>query len=255
MERIKRSNRYQKGILLLMLVMSLVFAVIYPAVISRVGFAYRDTILVPSQENGATTYSGKIQGKSAVFTVSQDHVILFEYGDSVYGPYTIKEDASAIPEDAELADSMTGVEIRQGDQILFRGGVVQFADQSFFLYREDGSLDYLQVSYIASDGIERDENGNAIAPAAPSAYTILELLRGPELTHKGFWFAWFGAVLICIFNAFSILYADELFHLHLSFRMRDANYAEPSELEIIGRYVSWSVLLILALVVFIMGLQ
>lgn len=62
MERIKNLNFYQKGIILLMLLMSVIFAVIYPMTISRVGYLYNDTILVPKDENGTTVYSGKIDG-------------------------------------------------------------------------------------------------------------------------------------------------------------------------------------------------
>ena len=59
MEKIKSLNRYQKGVLIFMIAMALVFAVIYPMIISQVGFEYKNTILVPSQENGSTVYSVK----------------------------------------------------------------------------------------------------------------------------------------------------------------------------------------------------
>ena len=66
MEKIKSLNRYQKGVLIFMIAMALVFAVIYPMTISQVGFEYKNTILVPSQEDGSTVYSGKIQGKQHI---------------------------------------------------------------------------------------------------------------------------------------------------------------------------------------------
>ena len=59
----KDLNNYQKGILIIMIVMAVIFAVIYPKTISRVGYRYNDTILVPTQENGNTLYSGKIKGQ------------------------------------------------------------------------------------------------------------------------------------------------------------------------------------------------
>jgi len=89
----------------------------------------------------------------------------------------------------------------------------------------------------------------------PSASTILKLMNNPELTHKGDWIAWFGAVIICVFNALSILFADELFRWHLAFLIRDVDRAEPSDWELAGRYISWAMLTIMALVLFIMGLQ
>lgn len=257
MERIKCLNCYQKGLLLLMTAMVLVFAVLYPVTISRVGFEYKDTILLPSQENGNMVYSGKIQGKQAHFTVLEDKSIIFQYGNKIYEPYTIKEDAAAIPKNEEMAEYMTGVELRQGEDILFRGGVLETGEteNSYWLYNEDGTLENLRISYVTSDGIERDENGNIIDPAEPSASTILELMNNPELTHKGEWFVWFEAVFVCILNAVSILFADELFRWNLTFRIRNADHAEPSDLEIAGRYIGWTVVLIMAFVIFVMGLQ
>lgn len=75
MERIKELNHYQKGVLIVMIVMALVFAVIYPKIISRVGYAFKDTILVPSEENGNIMYSGKLMGEQVVFTVSGDKTV------------------------------------------------------------------------------------------------------------------------------------------------------------------------------------
>ena len=184
MERIKCLNYYQKGLLLLMTAMMLVFAVLYPVTISRVGFEYKGTVLVPSQENGNTVYSGKIQGKQANFTVSEDKSVVFQYGKKIYEPYTIKEDATAIPKNEEMAEYMMGVELRQGEDILFRGGVLDTGN-FYCLYSEDGALDNVAISYVGSDGIERDENGNIIDPVEPSASTILELMNNPELKHKG----------------------------------------------------------------------
>ena len=65
MEKFKGWSRYQKGILVFLIAMALVFAVVYSATISQVGFAYKGAILVPSQENGSMVYSGKIRGQTA----------------------------------------------------------------------------------------------------------------------------------------------------------------------------------------------
>lgn len=254
MERVRELNRYQKGVLLLMIVMSLIFAVIYPMTISKVGFAYKDSILVPSEDNGNTVYSGMVMGEPAIFTVSDDKTVVFQHGDKTYGPYTAKEDPTAIPEDREMAEYMTGVELRQGDVIMFRGGVLESGD-SWWLYNEDGTLDNFGFSYVTSDGIERDENGNIIDPAEPSATTVLELMNGPELTHKGEGLAWFGAVFICIINTLTIFFADELFRWNLAFQIRNVDRAEPSDWEIAGRYIGWTAMTIMALVIFITGLQ
>lgn len=254
MEKIKNLSCYQKGVLIFMAVMALIFSVVYFVTVSRVGFKYKNTIFVPGQENGSTIYSGKLKGEQAHFTVSEDKTVVFQYGDKIFGPYTAKEDPTAIPKDEEMAEYMTGVELRQGDSILFRGGVLDHGG-GYWLYNEDGTLDHFGISYVTGDGIERDENGNVIDPVEPSASTILNLMDDPELTHKGEGIAWFGAVFLCVLNALLILFADELFRWNLKFQIRNAEHAEPSEWEMERRYISWTVLAAAVPVLFIMGLQ
>ena len=122
----KSLNRYQKGVLIFMIAMALAF--------------------------------------QAHFMVSKDKTVVFQYGDKTYGPYTAKEDPAAIPRNIEMSEYMTGMELRQGEDILFRGGVLETEDL-YLLYNEDGTLDNLGFSYVTSDGIERNENGDIIDPA------------------------------------------------------------------------------------------
>lgn len=154
-----------------------------------------------------------------------------------------------------MKEDMVGVELRKGDEIIFRGGVLEHGDH-IFLYNEDGSNATINVTATMSDGTVIDADGNEIDLMEPFASTILYLMTGtPELTHKGNWLAWFGGVFICIINALLILFADELFRCSLKFQIRNADYAEPSDWEIAGRYISWTVLPIMALVTFTAGLQ
>ena len=74
-----------------MAIMVLLFAAIYSRSISKEGFYYKDAILVPQQDNGTTIYSGKLKGKQAVFTVSEDKTVTFQHGDELYGTYAVKE--------------------------------------------------------------------------------------------------------------------------------------------------------------------
>ena len=254
MKRIKNLDIYQKAILIIMIVMPLIFAVIYPKTIAKVGYRYNDAILVPFQEDGNTVYSGKIKGEPARFVVSKDKTVDFHYGEKSYGPYNLKEDSSAIPAEEELADEMTGIEIYNGNELLFRGGVLDFGNQ-VYLFREDGSLESIGISYITSDGIEVDEYGNEINPIEPTASTIYELLNEPTLTHKGDALAWFAAAFVCIMNGVSILFADELFRFNLAFTIRNVEKVEPSEWAIFGRYISWTALTFAALILFIVGLK
>ena len=226
MERIKRLNWYQKSILIFMLAMALVFAVVYHMTIARVGVLYQNAIFVPAEENGVTVYSGKLRGKQAEFTVSADKTVSFRCDGQTYGPYTVKEDPTARP-DLEI-QLETGAELWEGDTLLFRGGFWQ-SDGSFWLRNADGSMDLGMQTYVVENGVKKDSDGNIIDPAKPSAADIL--------------------------NAVSILYADELFHWNLSFQIRNAETAEPSDWELMERYLSWTVLTIMLLVIYIVGLR
>lgn len=254
MERIKKLNSYQIGILIFMLTMSLIFAVIYRKAIVKVGYRYNDAFLVLTEENGNTVYSGKIQGEQAEFIVSDDNTVVFHYGDKTYGPYTVKQDATAIPKDNEMSDIMTGIEVHESNNILFRGGVIDFG--SFYqFYNEDGTSNSMLISYKTNDGMEWDKNGNPFDRMKPSTSTIYELTNNPELTHKGISIAWFGAVFLSIINGLSILFADELFRFNLAFQIRNADNAEPSDWEVSKRYIGWTVVTIMVLVIYIMGLS
>ena len=254
MERIRELNRYQKGILILLAVSLVVFTAVYIVASNRMGFAYQNTILIPSDEDGATVYSGKIRGQQAVFTVT-DGTVTFRYGDRVYGPYTVREDATAIPEEhADIASALTGVEVRLGEEILFRGGVYHSPDIGVVLFGEDGDSNMVDVVVVMSDGTRIDGNGNVVDQMEPSVTTIVTLAEGPELTHRGEWMPWVYGVVFTLMCAVSILFADELFRWNLSFQIRNVDRAEPTDWEIAGRYISWTVLAGGAQIMYIMGL-
>ena len=58
-------NMYKTARTILSNVLSLVFTILYPITISRVGYEYKNSIFVPIQENNNIIYSGKIHGTQA----------------------------------------------------------------------------------------------------------------------------------------------------------------------------------------------
>ena len=135
-EKFKALDRYQKGVMLAMAAMIVVFAALYAYTIGRVGYEYRDGILVPSEENGATVYSGRVHGRRAEFTVSADGTVEFRRGDTLYGPPTPRgRTPSAVPEEHELKEDMRGVELRCGDEVIFRAACSTGRVPSFFTTR------------------------------------------------------------------------------------------------------------------------
>lgn len=258
MEKLKNLDRFQRIILILAAVLVLLFSVLYPLTIARKGFSYRGAILVPEQSGGDTIYSGIIGGEHASFTVYTDKTVEFRYRDKLYGPYTVREDPTAVPRNSELGVDGKGIELREGEEILFRG-VVQKADPFINLYHEDGSVESASAIRITSTaengGITMDEHGNVLDPMEPSIAEILDLMDGPELTHKGEGWVWFAGVAVCGITAVCVLFAEELFWLKMSFQVDNADNVSPSEWELMGRRFSWVVLLFLALAIFIEGLQ
>ena len=255
--RLGRLGRYQKGVLLLLGAMTLLFTALYLAAAARKGFLYQNAILAPAQTDAGVVYAGRLRGGQARFTVSADRTVTFQYGGQTYGPYTAREDPSAVPQGHEASGYMTGVELFCGGELLFRGGVLDL-DGRRWLYNADGSpadAVTVTVTYGNQGAVVLDENGHAIDPMEPSASVILDLMAGPALTHKGVWPLWACGVLLCALTAVSILFADELFRLGLALRIRDADCAQPSGLEIAGRYLSWTVLPAVALAVFVAGLK
>lgn len=250
MERVKNLNRYQRGILIVLMAMALIFGVVYCLVSSREGISYQDVILEFHEDSGASVYAGTIDNQPCSFTVTADKAVTFRYGEKTYGPYTATEDPTAIPEGK---DYLTGVQILEGDAVFFRGGVYRL-NETLMLFHEDGNMVFDITVTTDNNGITTDENGNIIDPMQPTAATILELMAGPELVSKGDWFAYVGCVLLSIFISVSILFAEEMFQFSMLFRVQDVSHIEPSDWEICGRYIGWTVLTVTALVIYIVGL-
>ena len=257
--RIKKLGTYQKAVLILVLVLAVVFSVIYPITIRQVGFAYRGSLLTPSQEGGSQVYAGTVNGERALFTVSPDKAVTFQYGETSYGPYTVTEDPDALPEEGASGWDLgggapTGIVLRDGEDVVFQGGVVQ-QGASYWLYHQDGRVETEGVTISAQEGVTLDENGQPIDPNKPSVAAILSLVEGPSLTHKGSWLPYLLGLFLCVATAVTILFADELFRFQLWFQIRSPERAEPSDWELFSRYAAWTALPLAALVVFLLGLR
>ena len=149
---------------------------------------------------------------------------------------------------------MTGIEVREKEEIFFRGGVVALGDNRRLLFSEDGTTIF-NITVSAGTGTVIDRNGNVVDPMEPQVHVILDLLEGPQLEKKGQWGIWFLCLFFSGITAVSILFADELFHLRLSFRVANPYDLEPSDWELFGRYTSWTLITGMILVSYILGLQ
>ncbi len=244
-------SRYQRILLMALAALVLVFSVVYPLTIRREGFLYEDALLLPIEENGSMTYRGKLRGEAAQFTVTPEKAVTFRWGSKTYGPYTLREDPTAIPENTDLP--MRGLELRCGGEVCFRGGLVEQGEMRLFY--PEGENPEIFVYTTMGDGTTVDGEGNLIDPMEPSILTILTLIDGPELTHKGNW-AFFGCgLLLALAAAANILFADALFRFRLSMRIQNPEGVEPSALALADRHIGWTMLTAAVLVVFLLGLR
>jgi hypothetical protein len=255
MEKVRDMDSFRKSVLFVTAAMLLVFTVLYCVRTSRRGFLYRDEIFVPEEEGTGMVYRGTLQGEEAVFTVTEGREVVLRRGEKVYGPYTLREDDTALPE-GEAPENMTGAEILCGEEVLFRGGILHRPGERLWLISEDGSLADAGIVVMAEgQDVVTLVDGKVIDPMEPSLQEVACLMLGPELTHKGDWILYLGGAVFCLITWITVLFADELFRLQMSFRIRDAESAEPSEWEMAGRYISWAALPFLAFFAFMMGLQ
>lgn len=254
MEKVRDMDSFRKSVLFVTAAMLLVFTVLYCVRTSRRGFLYRDEIFVPEKDGTGTVYRGILQGEEAVFTVTEGREVTFRRGEKVYGPYTLREDDNALPE-GEALENMTGAEILCGEEVLFRGGILHMPGERLWLISEDGSLaDAGLVVMAEGQDVVTVVDGKVIDPMEPSPQEVACLMLGPELTHKGDWILYLGGAAFCLITWITVLFADGLFRLQMSFRIRDPESAEPSEWEMAGRYISWAALPFLAFFAFMMGL-
>lgn len=236
----------QRVLLLLQASLIVLFLILYATLGRQQVIKYQDTLFRCQTDGDVTSYSGKLNGEKAVFTVSPGPVVEFRWGDVLYGPYSITEDPTAIPDEQDIpayissAKYLTGVEVRRNSEVLFRGAFLK--DSVFFLISEDGSTAFSEFTV-------------ANAKNEPSVRSILRIALSTETTQRGHWGIFLLGVFVCAACAVSVLFADELFRFNLRFRISNPEDAEPSEWELFSRWLGWVVLTIVALVAFIIGLN
>ena len=89
----------------------------------------------------------------------------------------------------------------------------------------------------------------------PSVEEILYLATGPEMKHNGSWSGWLEGASVCALVAATVFFADDMFYLRMSVRVRDAESVEPSNWELLSRRIGWTVGLLLAFLLFWNGIQ
>ena len=255
MDRFRDLDRYPKILLIALVTLAVVFAGVYGYCSADRWYSYKDVYLTCRQTEDATIYSGRANGGPCVITV-RDDTVTFRTAMKTYGPYALREDPTALPDDMEPGYNTIGIEITENGAPFFRGALV-YARAPMF-YQEDGTLiSPIKMYGETSDGTVVGPNGVVADPYEPTLYNIVECLYPMEhlLESRAQWSAYLMGLLVCAIGAVDILFADELFRFRLSFRLRDADRAEPSDWELASRKIGWTILFITALYAFLLGLQ
>ena len=253
MQKIRSLGTYPKLILIVLVLMVLLFSILYPVTMSKKGFAYRGTILTPTKTEDGTIYSGAVRGTPVSFEVFNDRSVVCRVGDQIIGPYSVTEDRDAIPKGDPWETMMTGVELRCGEEIVFRGGMVQRDSGEYLLVSDGNDSNIYAKEYDAEPAY--DYEGNELNLTKPSPASIIDLMYGPRLSNKGSIACWMGGIFICALAAVIVIFAKDVFRLRVSLYVRNAVDPEPGDLTVAGWYISWTVMPLLALIVFILGLR
>ena len=218
--------------------------------INRPGLEYQDALLYPSTEGDFQIYQGTVDGETARFAVSPEWEVSYQWGDYTYGPYQITEDPAAVPDGYEGSQ---GIEIRLGDEVLFRGCYLPGSTLS--LIQEDGEPGW-GLRYSVSTGADTVivADGREAERHTPDLSAVARVALEPELTHRGSMGLYLAVTLLTLFNIIQICFPHLFFRLSLLGRVRNIDDAEPSDFYIAMEQIEWVVLALACLLFYYMAM-
>ena len=248
-EKWSELSRFRQVLLAVMAVMIVGFAVANGIACSREGLSYQDTLLYPRHDGAVRQYAGRIDGEHAVLTIHPDKTVEYRWGEYAYGPYQVIEDASAAPKDFWGE----GIEIRQGERVLFRGGYS--GNRTFPLYDASGEpLWNLTFTVTGSSGGSYYVNGELVNEREwqePGLGTIALWAMEPEqLAHRGSFGLYLMVTLIALLNIAQICFPGFFFRMSLRWHVKDPELAEPSDFYVAMEHLEWIIVAVVCLVLY-----
>ena len=244
---------FRRILLLWMAAMILGFGIAMPVVRAAQGIEYGDDFLRLRQEGEVRYYEGEVDWEDAAFTVWPDGRVEYRWGEYTCGPYQVAVVPDAAPEG--FGSAMTGLEIRQGDQVLFRGGYLK--DSFQILYQENGEpLWDTRIPYSGAGGetVIGEAGQVNIREKQPSLTALARAALDPELVRRGSVGIYLGVTLLALLNAVQICFPGFFFRLSLWGHVRNVDDAEPSEFYIAVEHAEWVLLALLVPVLYWYGL-
>lgn len=246
---------YRRAMLAVTVGLMVLATVLYLTVGSRKGIEYGSSFYALTTEDGTMTYTGNTHewregntiiqsnvGWETVYTVAEapeGYTVECRMGNETYGPYQV-----AAVDLADLSTRVLGFYLDGGMEItnvttgerLFRGGYIRSSSGYAFLLDENKEGEASSIGDFAPPKPK----------AGPDCDDLYHFTFGAEasMTRKANWLYYFCALLFAVFNTVSLLYAEDLFTFHMSFRVADPANVEPSEWELFSRHVGWAVFLL-----------
>ena len=238
---------FRRILLLLMAAEILIFTAATAAAVSRPGLAFGDALLLPREEGDVTWYEGTADGQPAALSVAADGTAAYRWGEEVYGPYRVVRDPSAAPEGFRAED---GIEVRLGDEVLFRGCFLRDAGGIPLIDENGDPLWSLYAStYDGTPGAE--DPSTPRARHEPELEELIRAVLAPELVHRGDMGFCLLTHLLTLLNMAQILFPEAMFRFSLWGHVRNREQAEPSDWYLFTTRLSWVIIAILCLVLYI----
>lgn len=245
-------DKLRKFLLLFLAIVVLLFSVLYLVMGRQTYLEYDDALFSRSEEGGRVIYTAQVDGQPAILTVEGDCVITYQLGNTIYGPYTIRDEPAAAPDTDELAGlELTGIEIWDGEALMFRGGYVRNGYLTLF----DESGQAITGFGFSVNGSTYDSEGNLIDPHEPTAHNLLFLAQRPEAdVHRGAAALWWIGTLFAAIAALIAWFFQPILRFNLAFYVKEPESAEPSALLIFNLGLVLFVSCALSIVFYTLGL-
>lgn len=254
LERWRELDWLRRGMVSALAVMMVGFALANFFAAAREGVEYQGVLFLLKREGETCRYTGKVRGRPAEFVVRPDGTAEYCWGDYVYGPYQVEK----LPSAGGQAAGLPGVEIRRGEEVLFRGGYHD--GSSFMLIPEDEryETDWLWMPEIQwSTGTIVYKDGRELTERdlhEPGLTTLAGLVLSPRLVHRGSLPYYLLATLVALFDMFQICCSDRVFRQSARWYVKNPETAEPSEEYMVRERLSWGIVTIMTIILYCVGL-
>lgn len=243
-EKWKEMSKGRHVLLIALAGMAVGFALIFLIWGLRSGVWYRDYFLYRTERDGNTLYAGNVQGKDMTFTVTPQGQVTLRVGEQTYGPFTVTEGSTVISGQSESR----GVTLTEGDKQIFKGEFRKSGENDWLVDEAGEFWTGESPFFFRGDPTFGTEEWDDL----PYNLIVRLVMEPPIRTRAEFGYYWLGLLVLAL-TAATVIWEDAIYRFELSFRVRDPEKAEPSDWEMMGRWIGWGLSILMALFLFALG--